>query len=64
MLLHPVGQGEAAIHLFPEQIAPTAVHREGAVMQLPGLVAKGIADAQPIVAMERVAQHWCWVSHC
>ena len=59
MLLHTVGEGQAAIHLFPEQIAPAAVHREGAVMQLPGLVAKGITDALPIVTVERVGEVGC-----
>ena len=48
-LLELVGQGQAAIHLFPKQFPTTSMHRIGAVMEVAGLVTKGVTDATPIV---------------
>ena len=48
-LLELVGQGKAAIHLFPKQFPTTSMHPIGAVMEVAGLVTKGVTDATPIV---------------
>jgi hypothetical protein len=48
-LLELVGQGQAAIHLFPKQFPTTSMHRIGAVMEVAGLVTEGVTDAAPIV---------------
>jgi hypothetical protein len=48
-LLELVGQGQAAIHLFPKQFPTTSMHRIGAVMEVAGLVPEGVTDAAPIV---------------
>jgi hypothetical protein len=48
-LLELVGQGQAAIHLFPKQFPTTSMHPIGAVMEVAGLVTKGVTDATPIV---------------
>ena len=51
LLLKLIGQGQAAIHLFPKQLTPASMHRIGAVMEVAGLVTKGVTDTTPIL--------WC-----
>lgn len=47
-----VGQGQAVVHLLPEQGSAIRADGVGAVMQIPAQVAEGLTDPQPVVCRE------------
>ena len=48
-----IGERKTAIHFVPEQLTSFCCHRKGAVVQISGEIAEGIADASPILWGER-----------
>ena len=45
----PISECQTAIHFAPEQLSTFSCHCKGAVVEITGEVAQGVADASPIL---------------